>query len=361
MSRQSHSTRLAFWPHIQDRKIASYRMRCAAIVQGLNTLGYDASEVTQPQDADFLVLSKRYDEHSIRAALDWRAAHGTKVVLDLCDNHFYYRSENEVAIKRAALLRQALESVDFVTTSSAYLAEQLQATVRPKHAIEVIDDVIEPPDYPQGWARCTEPKAEWALRGLSKRLSAQSSESLFRLVWFGNSGGGFVNGGMEDVLGLRSVLETLRQSYPISLTIVSNSRAMFDRLCAGWALPVFYEEWHPHTISRVLSLHGISLIPIQKTPFTMAKTANRVVTAMTHGLLVLADQIPSYTAYESHVLFDDFAGHLKTIFSNVDRARQRAAQGQASIHVEPHNQGVFHAWAQAFERFSNSSSVGQWG
>jgi hypothetical protein len=80
-----------WWPHTTDARIASFRLRCLRIVehlrgQGVNAALYRRAEAPPPR---VLVLSKRYDAATVAHALQCRAA-GTRVVLDLCDNHFHY-------------------------------------------------------------------------------------------------------------------------------------------------------------------------------------------------------------------------------------------------------------------------------
>ena len=67
---------LAFWPHVRDRRIASTRIRCFQVIDGLRSLDvdaglYDGEGVARPE---VLVLAKRYDAASLEQAVNLRRA-----------------------------------------------------------------------------------------------------------------------------------------------------------------------------------------------------------------------------------------------------------------------------------------------
>ena len=99
---------------------------------------------------------------------------------------------------------------------------------------------------------------------------------------------------MNDIQSIYVHLENMSKTQAISLTVVSNSRKKYRLLTRSWPFPTFYLSWHRTFFSEVLFLHGVTLIPIRKNPFSEAKTDNRVTTSLMHGLDVFADEIDSY-------------------------------------------------------------------
>lgn len=353
-SRQSRM-KVRFWPHTRRSSIASYRIRCSAIVNGLRDRGVDAAVISRPEPADVVVLSKRYDDESLDACLRLRADTGTRLILDLCDNHFYSSTDDVSAARQAFSLRRTLEAVDGVIASSAILASQLACSARIRGSLNVIEDVIEEPIIPPLMKRIWQPRSETRLLRLDNWLSRQATMRNMRLVWFGNAGDNVRKGGMESLLKIQYVLESLSQRYPLSLTIISNSRQKFLEICSAWRVPVFYLPWSLHTVSRALCLHGISVIPIEQNPFTQAKTANRVTASIMHGLAVVADHIPSYEPYADMIFLNDWSTSLEALLSDAKFWEARVRMARQRLQPDVHNEQIFHKWSAILESFAIST------
>ena len=321
------TTAIRWWPHTDDPQVASYRLRCLQIVDALKRQGLDAG-IHHERDVPpaVLVLSKRYDARSLDAAQALRTRAGTRLVLDLCDNHFHVDNSDPVLLQRASRLREAVCTVDQVVASSVALAEVVVAEGAPPDRITVIPDATEPPFEPRGLARWAQPRAEWRLARLHRALQRSGLPPARRLLWFGNHGSAGAEGGMADLLRIRDVLHEAHRQAPLSLTVISNHAGRFAELCAGWTLPAFYLPWHAHSFSRAARLHGAAVIPVGLNPFTRCKTNNRVATALLHGLNVIADAIPSYAEFAACAVLDDWPRGLGPY---LDDAAQRAADIEA--------------------------------
>jgi len=90
--------------------------------------------------------------------------------------------------------------------------------------------------------------------------------------------------------------------------------------------------------------HSICVIPINPNPFTLATTDNRIVTALVHGLQVVADSIPSYRRHARHACLDDWEDGL-------ERAMTRApSQSEtANIDADAINEAVLLNWLEALD------------
>lgn len=339
--------KFAWWPHTTDRSVASYRLRCLQIIQELNRLGVDAGIYRSSDPPEVLVLSKRYDARSLTHAQDLRLKRGTRLVLDLCDNHFHAESESAHWKRRVDHLRAAARSVDLVVTSSSALAEVVHGEVNGQIRIRVIEDAAEPPFIPSPTSRALHPVAEFQLARLSKWMDGLQIQPGRRLVWFGHHGNDYSDGGMAGLKTIQDPLQDAHRELPTSLTIISNNRRKFHAIFRSWSMPVTYLEWHPHTFSRVLAMHDTALIPVARNPFTICKTNNRAATAFLHGLAVIADTIPSYEPLDDCIVLDDWDGGFQNLLRDTEYRRARVRHGQERIKTGWSLERVARQWQDA--------------
>ncbi len=293
--------KIQFWPHTQNYNIASYRLRCLSVINGLNSLGESVSLYKKGDTPDILVLSKRYDEQSIEHALELKKKYNVKIYVDICDNHFYYNRPDPIAINRALTLKKAIQSVDYVIASTTYLADVISKETGGATPIVVAGDLTELPTRSKKIYLLKYFKYYRRYRLLKLQLNKLGTNKERRLVWFGNHGSQFTNGGMNDLHDITSYLEKMNNVRPISLTVVSNNEEKYEALAKQWQFQSFYIQWNKMFFSDILLLHGISIIPIKQNPFTLAKTNNRVTTSLMHGLDVFTDEIGDYLPFSDHI------------------------------------------------------------
>lgn len=209
----------------------------------------------------------------------------------------------------------------------------------------MIGDLVEFPNKPLAIEGFKHPVSWLRMKILSYSLERLGNQKYSRIVWFGNHGGGFADGGMSDLSSIRDYLEDVYNTMPISLTVVSNSYKKYKELTAGWSVPTFYVPWDGEYFSSVLRLHGISVIPIQANPFTMAKTSNRVATSLVHGLQVIADPIPSYLEYHENICLGAWKDNLTVLLSN---PKDCCIEIKAE-EFEGRNRSVIKAWVDLLE------------
>lgn len=345
---------VAFWPHTEDLRVASFRLRCAQIVQGLRGQGLAVTQLRacRPRmvaGPDWLVLSKRYDADSLETAKAFRRAHSARLVLDICDNHFHYTSDPDGQLaQRADSLRLCCRSVDRVITCSQVLADVVRAEV-PGSDVRVVVDAAEAPRPPRWWDSWRS-AADWrSLRALQAWQRGQGTPAHRRLVWFGNHGSPGVDGGLSDLAALRPLLETAHASAPLSLTVISNRQSAWQALAQGWQLPHHYFPWSEATFSMALRLHSLALIPIRVNPFTRSKTANRVLTAALHGLNVVADAIPSYEPLRAGGVFDNWTLGLGPYLDDKALRAEHLARLQSLCATHYSLPQILAQWCQALD------------
>lgn len=322
--------RLRWWPHTTDAGVASTRLRCLRVLSALRAEGLDTGLYARGDPApDLLVLAKRYDPASLSQALDLRAS-GSKLVLDLCDNHFHCDPPTAAWQRRADALRAAVRSVDAVTVATAALARVLHDECSPSlPPVHVIGDAAETA-LPAG-DRWRHPFDEWALSRLQRQVEADRAQAGVQLLWFGNHGSDNAEAGMRDLLRIGEPLRALAARRRIGLTVISNHRRKFGSVVAALGIRCRYLPWRAGTFSRAAALHDIALLPIGLNPFTACKTNNRVTTALTHGLAVIADPIDSYLEFADSVALGDWATHLPALADDAPRRRDMVARGRRRI------------------------------
>jgi hypothetical protein len=350
-NRGDAQTRLIAWkPRFTDPRVASTRLRCFTIMSGLRRQGYPC-ELFEPSRADryaLVVYAKRYDDESCQEARRLKER-GTRVVLDLCDNHFFNPSDLPKYREIGGQLHRMLGVVDHVVASTEALAEVLRQEFPAMPPLAVIGDPAEERLDPalSPWRERLE--GRWQLYRLIRTLGAGKRRGRSAIVWFGVHGVSNAEAGMQDLLRLRGCLEGLDRRFPLSLTVISNSMPRFDDIVRPWAVPTRYLEWAPATFFKALGAHDLAVIPITPNAFTRCKTNNRVVTALRAGLAVVADSIPSYEEFRGVIRLDEWEQGLVDYLSSPQRRRQDVVAGRAMIAERWSADVVCGRWRSLFE------------
>ena len=236
---------------------------------------------------------------------------GTHLVIDNCDNPFV-RTPNEEWYLAQERLREMMRLADTLTSCTPELVELLRTQCTLPERIHIIRDPIEeriryPDDNLLKAVFSPTRKLSW-IRYLEHawQVGRDRRQGRTPLVWFGNHGNRFAEGGMLDLLQLREMLESLDTVSPISLSVISNHKHKFDAHIRDWTFPTHYLEWDRITFLAALRLHRICLIPSSPTEFSLGKSANRPTLALHHGLNVVCDGVPSYRELSGFVMIDDW-------------------------------------------------------
>lgn len=316
---------IGWWARRRTLSVAGIRIRCHAVMRELRRQGcaVDWFEPERPARYRAVVLHKHYDAEA-RGVVEQLKRSGVRVIFDLCDNHFYNPKGLADWDRRADELRLMAKLADAVVVSTEALGEivsQECALPTPPTVIpDALDDLSEIPVTLKARLRQALPS-----RLLMRRVRSNRAQGRTALLWFGNHGSPYADGGMLDLLGIREALESLDRNLPLHLTVLSNNEGKFRQNFQGWSFPVIYGAWSAQHFAAIAGLHSIALIPAQDNPFTRVKSENRVVTAFAHGLAVVADPIPSYRAYSDVLAFGDWARSIE---------RYARDEGLRRLHVE---------------------------
>ena len=319
---------IGWWCKSRDLEVASTRIRGAIVLRALRQRGV-AADWFDPRRADrfrTLVLSKRYDDATLEVARRFQAA-GGRIVLDLCDNNFAAASEGAEHQRRVANLRSLAALADAITVSAPPLAEIVARECPGSREARVIGDMADDAGIVP-------------LRGLRRMVIAikrhreeaaiaRLGPDVTRLVWFGNAEGRLGQSGIVDLARIVPDLDRVARSYPIHLTVISNSRRRYAEYLEGAAFRRRYVKWDPWTVEGILARQHIALIPATANEFTSCKSDNRAVSAFRAGLAVIADPVPSYAHFGSAIATGDFAANLVRYIQDPARRAADAAAGKA--------------------------------
>jgi hypothetical protein len=295
-----------------------------------------------------VVYSKLYDDVSYREASGLQSS-GVRIIVDLCDNHFYNPGGNPALQRAGDDLRRMLAMADRIVVSTPELADVVRNEVGGDRPLSVIGDAVE--DSIEGVKQS--PFRTWYERRKLRRLLSWLEQGRrtgieASLVWFGIHGGPHHEHGMGDLRRVQPLLESLHREHPLQLTVISNSRPKFDRIFEDWSLPVHYLEWNPTTFLAALRAHQIALIPVSSNPFTRCKSNNRLVTALAAGLAVVADSIPSYRPFEGVSRLDQWQRGLMQYVTDQEVRRSEVRAGQELVRRECSLSRIADAWQELF-------------
>lgn len=325
--------------------MASARIRCLNTLGQLGKQHYPAELYSEKNESDYriVVFSKAYTNKEIVIARRLRDR-GTKIVFDLCDNHFLLGED------RNARLKEMFELADHWVVSSEALGKVVTSTMGSVKPLTVIEDAVEETLSGSkadivGWV-----KAHIELYKLDQFISANHVNRTTHLVWFGNHKAGYKDSGLAHVNKIRPVLEKVNQSDALALTVISNSRNVFDQVFTDWQLPVFYLNWSAHTFYKAMKRHKIAVIPIDVNEFTNVKTNNRIALSLFLGLGVVADGIDSYQEFSGCSFLDGWESGLRSYLEQPElldehvQCARRLIQEKFSIEI------IAGKWRELFER-----------
>jgi hypothetical protein len=321
LSRPAVAT-VAWWCKSRDLSVAGIRIRAHLVMKLLRNAGLDVEWFQAREAARYraVVVHARFDAGSQALVRRMRDA-GCRVILDLCDDHFCNASSSQRRADAARDVRTMAGLADVVVVPTDSLARVIERECVLRAPPEVIPDL--PDDMSD--VRCSalvHSRAWFSAWRLKRRIAASTAQGRTALLWFGKCGKRGVEMGMADLARLREPLEQLDRRLPLHLTVLSDNRKRFHRLFRGWSFPVAYADWNAAHFADIAALHPIALIPVSDHPFTRGKSANRVVTALSHGMAVVADPLSSYQAFVDCILFGDWADSIER-YARDEMLRQR--------------------------------------
>ena len=364
-----------------------------------------------------LVIVKSFTPDDIHLA-EQAAARGIPVVFDLCDNVFIESYRGGAGSSPAAILQTMLPYLSMLVVTTEPLAEAVRATLGDSVPLRVIPDGLESLDLfhraaaviaPLKRSQCsrwlmsaaryarTLPQRQlrlktlrsliaraarqlrsmlhwrfWAKRAyrifdnLRRRVNQRDSKTAaptpaprarHTVLWFGNHGAPHARFGMLDLLDVRQDLERVAKDFSIELLVISNHRDKFDKHIAPFNLPTRYIEWSAGAVEEALRTAALVLVPNSNDPFSVCKSANRSVLALSRGVPVVATPTPALDGLADCIECKGFeSGMRRYLSSPADRAAHLAT---AAVRIEAlfGARAIAQAWTQVIQHATGPMGV----
>ena len=304
----------------------------------------------EPGRPDVVVFAKAFAKRDVEQAGEAARA-GVPVLLDVCDNVFArgYGAHSSENLRRMAELAVAI-----VTTGPA-LADVLRTELGGDVRMEIVPDPVETPedvhqvaqmlrrqrlgrglrerpsDIPRALAGALVRDLGPALR---RHIQRARTTDLPQVLWFGNAGSAEPRFGIVNLVDIADELESAAQEVPFRLLVMTSDRDAYRRHIEPLALDTAFAPWDRVTIFRRLRESSLVIVPNSRDEFSICKSANRSVLALSQGVPVVATRIPSLDALEGIILFDDFRAGVLTYLTDPAFAAAHIRRAAAIIEHE---------------------------
>jgi hypothetical protein len=152
----------------------------------------------------------------------------------------------------------------------------------------------------------------------SDKRAVLRSVPVKRILWFGNHGAPYSSFGMRELLTIRDVLERIAVEIPVELWVVSNNRAKYNNDIVPLAIPSHYVEWSPSAMKGAFALADVVVLPSTGDPFSVCKSANRAVLALSNKVPVVATNTPALAPLADCLEINDFYAGIKRYLTEPD-------------------------------------------
>jgi hypothetical protein len=280
-------------------------------------------------DCDGIVISKCHDARALIAAAEL-ARRGKLVGVDLFDDYFSQLSDSRLTRFRNWLV-QLVELCDFVLCSTQAMADVVRR-YRSSLPTHIVNDPAPMDNFDRAAA-------------IADRKAAQARDSRqIQVCWFGVGDNPYFPVGLTDLAAYANALPELsRTGFDVRLTVVTNERALSaDGLAMLRRLAVSTEicEWSEEAEKAALDEALVAFLPVSAQPFSVAKSLNRAVTALSAGCQVLSAGYPLYAALDPLIYRDpartleDLAAGALRFSAGSDATYRRVLDACASAQAE---------------------------
>lgn len=269
---------------------AGVRVRYRRIGSQLAELGHELSvlpitEFKRPRDFkhDVYIVSKCYDARALVAAR-LIAARGGAFGVDLFDDYYGQLSDSRSTWRRE-WLTALLASANFILCSTPAM-QALAQRIAPSHPVHVLNDP------------CGQLDRHAMAAALAGKLERLHQTRTLRLGWFGDGENAYFSAELAELAAFGGELARLRTNrFDVRLEILTERSAVTaDALAAlrRLTLPFELDEWSEQREAALLERCTACFLPVNAQRFSVVKSLNRAVTALTGGTQVLSAGYPLY-------------------------------------------------------------------
>lgn len=278
---QSHQWLDRAGVRIRYRRISPYLERQGACIRVEEIDSLDGRWLV---DEDVVILSKCTDARAL-FAVDHLRERGVLVGLDMFDD--YFSSGISPCHRHREFLRDMAPRVDFFLCSTErmrMIAGEF-APGKPCHLLNDPFDTLEQPAL--------------ALR-LKQKAAKAREERRIDVLWFGNGDNPTFPVGLTDLAAYADDLKPfVRAGFDVRLKVLTNLRALYSENLArirSIGLPLVIEEWSQEGETQAMDEALVSFLPVNHQNFSIAKSLNRGISALTGGTQILSAGFDLYEA-----------------------------------------------------------------
>jgi hypothetical protein len=233
---------------------------------------------------DVVILSKCTDTRALLVA-DYLRARGILVGVDMFDD--YFSPGISPCHRHREFLRDMAPRVDFFLCSTERMRE-VAAQFAPGKPSHVLNDPFDTLD-----------QAALADR-LEQKAARAKADKRIDVLWFGNGDNPVFPVGLTDLAAYAGALQPLaRSGFAVTLKVLTNLRALHSENLArlrSISVPMAIEEWSQEGEQQAMDEALISFLPVNHQNFSIAKSLNRGISALTGGTQILSAGFDLYGA-----------------------------------------------------------------
>lgn len=181
------------------------------------------------------------------------------------------------------------------------------------------------------------------------KAQPRDPSKIMYLLWFGNHGADYADFGILDLLRIQDALEAIALEYPVELVVISNNAGKYERFIKPMAIASRYVEWSISVVDDWISVSRVVLIPNSCDPFSICKSANRTVHALTRGIPVVATATPALSPLADSIMTGDFLQGLRRYLSSTENGRRDVALARTLIEQHFSSAVIGSLWQDALQ------------
>ena len=177
------------------------------------------------------------------------------------------------------------------------------------------------------------------------------------ILWFGNHGAKYGSFGMSSILDTATAIETISREQSIRLVVVSNSRDKYEQFIQPLPFKTHYLRWHPRAIYSYIQASDVVIIPNSQSVYSICKSANRAVLALSQGTPVVASCTPALALFEGCVVLDDWEKGLRQYLLDPEISQTHVALAQQAIARNLSGDKIAQQWLALIEDVTGRSQI----
>lgn len=351
------------------RAIAYYRSLLPALFlasHDIQSTIFSKCNPTALASLNYLVIAQRPCFCHLRLAKHARAK-GVVVVYDLCD-HIFLQYKSRIYL---FLFKRLMKYLTFIVVSTQALAKVVEEIVQDAIPIYVISDGENNLRLIQAARQLLSKQHDANYKEIFSQHEALGQRNwMWRrdkpiIMWFGGARGkGFYGEcGMLDILLMKDALETLAEDG-VELIIVSNRYRVYKKLTKKLKMKTVYVEWSPEIMPFLFSQASVVIVPNPCNAFTICKSPNRTIYALSHGVPVVATMTPALASFKDCIEHEDYLLGLRRYLTDPAHVKKHVEAGRQLIEKQFSAQAIAELWVQALKAhpqiqpyFSETNSI----